>query len=217
MQRFSAAAISWANAPRSTGPAPDLARQLSADPGLHAVVLLEGASDQAAVEALAMRDGRDFEAERISLISMGGVTNIAKFTTILGPEGLGLTLAGLCDLGEERYFRRALERAYPDSAAGGPDWMQDLGFFVCDADLEAELIRSLGIDRVQQVISEQGNLRSWQTLQQQPAQRSRSTEQQLHRFLGTTSGRKIHYGAVLVEALGPGQVPAPLADLLNFL
>ncbi|RBL80235.1 ATP-dependent endonuclease, partial [Streptomyces cavourensis] len=41
--------------------------------------------------------------------------------------------------------------------------------------------------------------------------------QQLRRFLGTKKGRKIHYGRVLVEALGPDNVPAPLDDLLSCL
>ncbi|GAA1049087.1 hypothetical protein GCM10009569_12060 [Arthrobacter russicus] len=217
MNQFSAAAISWASAGGAAGPAQRVARQLSSDSGVRSVVLVEGASDQAAVEALALRHGRDFETERIAVIPMGGVTNIAKFSALLGPEGLGLTLAGLCDLGEARYFRRALARAYPAAAERGPDWMQRLGFFICDTDLEVELIRALGVDRVQQVIAEQGDLRPWQTLQQQPAQQGRSIEQQLHRFMGTTSGRKIHYGAVLVEALDPAQVPAPLAGLLDFL
>jgi hypothetical protein len=36
----------------------------------------------------------------------------------------------------------------------------------------------------------------------------------LRRFLGTKKGRKIHYGRVLVEALSPDHVPAPLDDLL---
>jgi hypothetical protein len=32
--------------------------------------------------------------------------------------------------------------------------------------------------------------------------------------MGTRSGRKIHYGAALVNALDPGRVPAPLEGLL---
>jgi hypothetical protein len=39
----------------------------------------------------------------------------------------------------------------------------------------------------------------------------------LRRFLGTKKGRKIHYGRVLVEALAPDRVPAPLDDLLTSL
>jgi hypothetical protein len=39
----------------------------------------------------------------------------------------------------------------------------------------------------------------------------------LRRFLGTKKGRKIHYGRVLVEALTPDRVPAPLDNLLATL
>jgi hypothetical protein len=51
-------------------------------------------------------------------------------------------------------------------------------------------------------------------LQQQPAQRGRRTEDQLHRFLGAGSGRKVRYGRRLVEALEDDAVPAPLAAVL---
>jgi hypothetical protein len=37
----------------------------------------------------------------------------------------------------------------------------------------------------------------------------------MRRFLGTKKGRKIRYGRLLVEALGPGKVPAPLDGLLT--
>lgn len=40
--------------------------------GLRAAVLVEGASDQAAVEALATRRGRDLAAEDVAVVAMGG-------------------------------------------------------------------------------------------------------------------------------------------------
>lgn len=86
---------------------------------------------------------------------------------------------------------------------------------MCAADLEDELIRALGTARVEEVIGAEGDLRAWQTFVQQPAQHGRPPQQQLRRFLGTKKGRKIRYGRVLVEALAPDQVPAPLADLLT--
>jgi hypothetical protein len=39
----------------------------------------------------------------------------------------------------------------------------------------------------------------------------------LRRFLGTKKGRKIRYGRLLVEALDPEQVPAPIGDLFTSL
>ena len=48
-------------------------------------------------------------------------------------------------------------------------------------------------------------------------QRGRTPEQQLHRFIGTRSGRKALYARLLAEALVPEQVPRPLALLLSRL
>ncbi len=39
----------------------------------------------------------------------------------------------------------------------------------------------------------------------------------MRRFLGTKRGRKIRYGSLLVEALAPERVPAPLDNLLASL
>jgi hypothetical protein len=82
------------------------------------------------------------------------------------------------------------------------------------ADLEDELIRSLGTARVEQVVADQGELGSLRTFSKQPFQRARTREQQLRRFMGTRSGRKIQYARALAEALDPAHVPDPLARLL---
>jgi hypothetical protein len=39
--------------------------------------------------------------------------------------------------------------------------------------------------------------------------------QQLHRFLGTRSGRKSQYARLLAEALTPAHVPRPLDRVLT--
>jgi hypothetical protein len=69
--------------------------------GAGTVVLVEGISDQFALEALAQRRGRDLGAEGISIVPMGGATNVRGFLKLLGPQGYDLRLAGLCDAGEE--------------------------------------------------------------------------------------------------------------------
>jgi len=79
--------------------------------GAQAVILVEGRSDQAALEALAQRRGRVLGAEGVAIVPMGGATNIGRFLDLFGPRGLGVRLAGLCDAAEEGCFRRALERA----------------------------------------------------------------------------------------------------------
>ncbi|WP_351236434.1 TOPRIM nucleotidyl transferase/hydrolase domain-containing protein [Streptomyces sp. NPDC002133] len=202
MESFREAVTAWA----AGGPG-DPARRLAARLTVRAAVLLEGQSDVAAVNALAASRGRNLEAEGVCVLSMGGAMSVGRFARLLGPPGLGLRLTGLCDEAERGYYARGLERA---SAA-------QHGFFVCAADLEDELIRALGVTRVEELVRAEGDLRALQTFLRQPAQRGRTSQQQLRRFLGTKKGRKIRYGRVLVEALDPGRIPAPLDGLLTSL
>jgi hypothetical protein len=176
---------------------------------VRAVVLVEGVSDQVALEALAARRGRTLHAEGVSVVAMGGAQAIGRFIKRFGQRGLNVTLAGLCDEGEEGDFRRGLERAGMGSDLTRAQ-METLGFYVCVADLEDELIRSLGADSVEAIVAAQRELTSFRTFQKQPAQRGRTIEAQLRRFMGTRSGRKIHYARVLVEALDLSRVPRPL-------
>jgi hypothetical protein len=183
----------------------------SVDP--QAVVLVEGSSDQVALEALAARRGRDLAAEGIAVVAMGGARNIRHFLELFGPRGLNLRLAGLCDAGEEGDFRRGLEWAGLGSNLGRAD-MEALGFYVCVVDLEDELIRCLGAACVEQVVEAQGELGSFRTFQQQPAWRGRSSQEQFRRFIGTYSGRKVRYARSLVDALELTSVPRPLDRVL---
>jgi hypothetical protein len=171
-----------------------------------AVILVEGTSDRIAVETLAERRGRDLEAEGVSVVPIGGAQAIGRFLKRFGPD---VALAGLCDAGEERDFKRALERAGLGSDLGRAD-MEALGFYVCEADLEDELIRALGPERVEEIVAEQGDLRPLRTLQRQPAWHGRPLHHQLRRFMGSGGRRKIRYARYLVEALEPAQVPRPL-------
>ena len=176
---------------------------------MRAVVLVEGTSDKAAVEALAERRGRDLAGEGVSIVPIGGAQAIGRYLKEFGPEGLDLELAGLCDAAEEREFRRGLERAGLGSDLTRFD-LERLGFYVCDADLEDELIRALGVDSVERVVEAQGDLGSFRTLQKQPEWRGRRTEEQLRRFMGSGGSRKIRYARLLVDALELDKVPRPL-------
>jgi hypothetical protein len=181
-----------------------------------AVVLVEGRSDQVALEALAQRRGRDLAAEGVAVVAMGGARNIRRFLERFGPRGLDVRLAGLCDAGEEADFRRGLEQAGLGSGLGRAD-MEALGFYVCDADLEDELIRCVGAAAVEQVVEAQGELGSFHTFQRQPAWQGRGRQQQLRRFIGTHSGRKARYARLLVDALDLTSVPRPLDRVLAHL
>jgi Overcoming lysogenization defect protein-like, TOPRIM domain len=177
------------------------------------VVLVEGMSDQLALETLAARRRRNLAAEGVSIIAMGGAKPIGTFLRQFGPQGRDVRLAGLCDAREERDFRRGLERAGLGSNLNRTN-MERLGFFVCVADLEDELIRALGPAAVERIIDTQGELGSFRTFQRQPAQQGRTIEAQLHRFMGTRSGRKARYAALLIDVMDLSQVPKPLDRVL---
>jgi hypothetical protein len=181
--------------------------------GSRLTVLVEGMSDKAALDALALRHGLTLGSEGVCVVAMGGATNIGRYLDLLGPEAAGTRLAGLCDADEERYFRRALERAGLGSGITRAG-MEALGFYVCTADLEDELIRALGGAAVERVIQGQGELRSFRTFQRQPAHQEETVQQQPHRFMGTRSGRKAQYARLLADAVDLAEVPRPLDRVL---
>jgi hypothetical protein len=181
-----------------------------------AVVLVEGLSDRLAVEAAAKRSGRNLENERVLVVPMGGATNLGRFLAHYGPSGLTVRLAGLCDLAEADFFGRALERIGMTERADRAA-MASAGFFVCERDLEDELIRALGPRRVEAIIEQEGELESLRKLQQMPFHRGRTIDEQLHRFIGVRSGRKYRYAPLLVDALDGVEMPRPLHELLSYV
>lgn len=182
----------------------------------HTAILVEGWSDQAALEALARRHNLDLRSRGISVVPIGGITNFGKFADALGPRGLGLRLGGLCDAAEEPYLLRSLCRAGLASAPARGE-AEKLGFFVCEADLEDELLRALGTAAVERILESEGEFNSFRRFQNQPAQRGRDTHAQLRRFIGTRARRKIRYGTLLVDALELKRVPRPLDLVLIHL
>ena len=159
------------------------------------VVFVEGASDRVALLRLAERRGRDLRAEGVDVVAIGGAHALGRLLASL--DAGDLKVVGLYDAGEAREFTRALDQV-----------------FVCDPDLEDELIRALGPAELERIIEEQGELHSFRTLQKQPFQRSRTLEQQLRVFLGN---RKIRYASLLVDALDLGNVPPPLDGVLAYV
>jgi hypothetical protein len=163
-------------------------------------VLVEGTSDRIALETLAIRHGRDLAAEGIEVVAMGGAQAIGRFLD----RFKGLPVTGLCDAREEPDFRRAFARAGLEPS-----------FHVCEPDLEAELIRALGAERVLEVVEAQGDLQPFRTLQKQVEWRGRPVEDQLRRFMGSGGRRKTRYARYLVEALDLSEVPRPLDQALG--
>jgi len=162
------------------------------------VVLVEGYSDQRALEALAPRLGLDLAAERVAVVPIGGAHAVRASVGRFPHE----RLAALCDAGEREVFVR-----------GG---IAEEALFVCVADLEDELIRAHGAAGVETLLAEHGDLTTFRTFQRQPAWRGRPIDAQLHRFLGSSGGRHLRYPPILVAALDPERAPAPLAGVLRY-
>jgi hypothetical protein len=177
---------------------------------VRAVLLVEGPSDKVAVEALADRLDRDLESEGVVVLPIGGAQAIGKVLDRFGPNGLDLRLAGLCDAAEEGHFRRALERAGLGSDLDRAG-MEALGFYVCEADLEDELVRALGADAVEKIIEAEGEWGPFETFRKQPHKRRLPRERQVYGFMWN---RKIRYARLLVDALDLELVPRPLDSVL---
>jgi hypothetical protein len=174
------------------------------------VVLVEGVSDQRAIEALAGRRGHDLAALGVSVIPTAGATNFGRFLDLLGPKGHDVNLAGLCDEGEEAELGLAVETAGVSPVSTRAD-LEEAGFYVCEIDLEDELVRALGAETMVWLIESQGQLRRFRSFQNQPAQRHKTIEAQIWRWLGN---HKIRYAPLMVEALDPDRVPRPLLGVL---
>ena len=154
------------------------------------VIIVEGESDRVALEVLSARLG----VELPRIVTVGGASGARRAISELSDQ----SVVGLVDANERALFERVIERVY-----------------VCDPDLEGELVRALGVDEGEAVIAEQGELESFRRLQNQPAQRVRSVEAQLARLFGGRSGNKIRYAGLLAAAVPLDRVPAPLADLIR--
>src|SRR5262245_51806356 len=137
------------------------------------LIAVEGNSDKVVLETILRRLGRDLNAEGIGIRAIGGAHAIRRFVAGLGP---GTAVRGLCDENEERLFRRVLDDIY-----------------VCVPDLEGELIRALGVERMLQIVDRD----AFATMQRQPAQRGRPIELQLHRWLRASSSRSHRYLPIL--------------------
>jgi hypothetical protein len=205
---------------KAPGPRPPLslddAQRIVTEANAHTAVLVEGWSDQAAVETLAHRLGLSLAAMAVVVLPMGGATNACQFAARFGIQGLRLRLAGLYDLPEERHFLRALRADAGTSTPSRTD-AENHGFYACNEDLEDEMIRALGPEAVELVIAAAGEIGAFRRFQAQPAQRGRPLSTHLKRFTGIRAGRKIRYGHLLAAALDLSNIPLPLSRLLSRL
>lgn len=178
------------------------------------VVLVEGISDHAAVEATALRLGRDLTADGVVIVPVGGAHAFTRHLRRFGPQGAGLDVVGMCDLGEVPVLCAGLsESGYGDVDDRAA--LESLGFTVCVADLEDELICAAGRRRIEVVLDANGDLGAFRTLQRQPEWRGAAFEAQMHRFLGAGARRKQRYARLLVGGMGIADIPVPLARLVE--
>ena len=154
------------------------------------LIAVEGNSDRVVLDVISRRLGRDLADEGITIRAIGGAHAIRRFVAEVGSD---VYVRGLCE-NEQHLFRRALDDVY-----------------VCVPDLEGELIRALGVERMLEIVDRD----AFATMQRQPAQRGRPVELQLHRWLRSSSSRSHHYVPLLADALALDRVPAPLLGVLG--
>jgi hypothetical protein len=167
---------------------------------MKAIVLVEGESDRIAVETLATRRGRDLAAEGVAVVPVGGAHALKRVLRTIEAE----RIAGLYDRGEQGAVEWALNKAGLTGA----------GFYACDPDLEGELVRSLGTERMLRLIEERDQLSAFRLYQRQPEKRALPLDAQLHGWLHNW---KVRYAAALVEALDLDRVPPPLDGVLAYV
>jgi hypothetical protein len=152
------------------------------------VIAVEGISDKRVLERIARRRGDGLDG--VEIVAIGGAHAIRRFVGGLGSD---VRVRGLCDENEAYLFERVLDDVH-----------------VCRPDLEGELIRALGVERVLSIVDAD----AFAKMQRQPHQRGRPVEQQLHRWLRSSSIRFYRYLDALVDALELDRVPAPLEQVL---
>jgi putative ATP-dependent endonuclease of the OLD family len=207
---------------RQTGPvtnqeAEDLARFSGTETAsaffARTAILVEGLSDQLAIETLASRLNVDLDAKAASIVACEGAGSVGSFLSLLGPTGLGLRLLGLCDADWAERWREELS-ARGLTVADRAE-MERIGFGVSDPDLEAELVAALGTAPVEAVIATSGRSGELTRFENQPAVMARglTPEQLLTAFVRRD---KVFWAPRLAAALDLGlRSPRALFDLID--
>ncbi len=158
-------------------------------------MLVEGESDRRALEVLARR----LDVRLPRPIVLHGITNLrAELARGTGPYAV------LHDHREAPWVDRVVR------ASG-----RAVATYVCDADLEDELIRAVGVPGVLAEVDARHERTAYERMAQQVAQRDRTDHERLHRWLGARSGHKLTYAGLLAEAVDLDAAPAPLVGLLH--
>lgn len=182
----------------------------------HAVLVVEGVSDQIAVEAIARRLGIDLDQRRAAVVPIGGAHGLARGVGVIKARWPRARVGGLYDVAEEAVVRVGLTRYGVGNAADRGD-LQGLGFWACDPDLEGELLSALGVEEAVVCIAANGDLAALRSLQRQPAWRTRPPADQLHRFVRSIARRNMRYALVLALAIPVERIPTSLSGAVGIL
>lgn len=183
-----------------------LASGLDRAVGADVVVLVEGISDQIAIETLAARMGRDLGAEGAAVLPIGGAQAVRQHVDRLGADHR-VDIVGLCDWAEREHYAKAF------ASIGQPG--EGSKFFVCNADLEDELIRAMDPEAIEVVLESEGEIGAFRTMQKQPAWRGRPFNEQMHRWIRAHARRSSRYAKLLVLAIDDDRMPRPFVQLLE--
>jgi hypothetical protein len=134
---------------------------------------------------------------------------LSIYLTLLGPNGLDLSLCGLCDLDAESEWRAKLQAVGLNATSRAA--LNSQGFYVCDIDLEDELIRAHGSTAVQSIIALEGEARKFSAFASQLPNRSLTLSEQLTEFVRKS---KTRWSPKLVSELSAASMPSPLRDVL---
>ncbi len=177
------------------------------------VLLVEGESDYIAVTKAATLLGHRLDAKGVAVLQTGGEGTLRTFVRLFGKNGLDLDIAGLVDADAEAALTQELER---ESYGQGIDrlTLESVGFWICDSDLEAELIQAVGISQTEALITAEGEDQSYAAFAQDPRYSRLSDQERLEAFL-SKRGRKVRYAPLLIDRLTSGTLPRPLVEALN--
>jgi ABC-type ATPase involved in cell division len=174
------------------------------------VVLVEGFSDFLALQRLAEIAGRNLDGEAVALIALEGETLFKHYLQLFGPSGLDLELRGLCDAdAEASWISRLAAAGNPVSDRGS---LAASGFFVCDPDLEGELLHALGESQVEQVLDKDGALSAFQTFTGQNTGVANALLQ--GQFVKKD---KIRWAPLLASEIAEQAIPEAIRELLESL
>jgi len=174
-----------------------------------AVIFVEGFSDLLALRTFAETLSVSLDSAGVSVISLEGADSLKHYLALMGPNGLGLEVSGLCDLDHEEAWIARLQDVginVTDRAS-----LNAAGFEVSNPDLEAELLSGLSEQEVTAVIAADGAERSFERFAQQPNNVGQATADLQLAFVKKD---KIRWAPLLAASIPANVVPAPIAALL---